>query len=122
MDARNIKGPAANPPTDPAAAVPAAVEDASGRSCLLVLPSDRPAARAEAAATEALLAELLRDPPAAARRACEWRAAALSDACGASLAALLAAVRTRPSAGLGEWRFKQAGKRSLTGAVWLRGN
>ena len=120
-------------PTTRAAAVPATVEDASGRVCLLVLPSDRPAPRAEAAAVEALLGEMVRDPSAAARRACEWRAGALSGACAASLAALLEIVQGGCGSGgsggsgggagggggwqgrLGQWRFKQAGKQSLTG-------
>jgi hypothetical protein len=98
------------------------LEDPSGRACLLVLPSDRPSTRAEAAAVEALLCEVLRDPQAAARRACEWRAGALSGACSGSLAALLAAMKGDGGSGggqggMGRWRFKEVGGMSLTGAL-----
>jgi hypothetical protein len=95
-DRRLIAHPAVALPCGPprtTAAVPAAVEDRSGRPCLLVLPSDRPAPRAEAAAVEALLGQLLAEPPAAARAACEWRAAALSRSCAGALAALGAAAK-----------------------------
>lgn len=105
--------------TPHAGAVPVTVQDPSGRACLLVLPSDRPSPRPEAASVEALLADMLRDPSCAARRACEWRAATLSGVCGASLAALLDIVKGCSTDGrqahLGQWRFRQAGKLSLTG-------
>ncbi len=39
-----------------------------GGACLLVLPSDKPSTRAEAAAVEALLMDMLRDPGGAAAR------------------------------------------------------
>lgn len=39
-----------------------------GGACLLVLPSDKPATRSEAAAVEALLLDMLRDPGGAAAR------------------------------------------------------
>lgn len=103
-------------------AIPAVVEDAAGRVCLLVLPSDRPADRAEAATAEALLAEVLRDPSTAARRACEWRAATLARSCAGTLAALSAGIRgdgRTPGGGGGGgaagWRFRRVG--GATGAL-----
>lgn len=44
-----------------------AVEE-GGSACLLVLPSDKPAARVEAVAVESLLADLINDPQAAANK------------------------------------------------------
>ncbi len=40
-------------------AVPAALQDDAGHACLLVLPSDQPSNRREAAAVETLLVEML---------------------------------------------------------------
>jgi hypothetical protein len=99
------------------AAVPAVAEDASGRACLLVLPSDRSAARSEAAAVEVLLGQLLADPPSAARRACEWRAAALAGSSAGALAALAAAAKGDGGAARGGWQLRGRPREEGRGAT-----
>lgn len=66
--------------------MPVRARDAAGQPCLLVLPSDGPSGRQEAAAAEAALQELLADPAGAAHRAATWRQQLLV---GSSSAALL---------------------------------
>jgi hypothetical protein len=66
--------------------LPVRIRDASGKPCLLVLPSDAPSSRAEAAAAEAALHQMLADPAAAVKRAAAWRQQLLL---GSSSAALL---------------------------------
>ena len=66
--------------------LPVRARDASGRPCLLVLPSDGPSNRQEASDAAAALQQLLADPAAAAQRAAAWRQQLLL---GSSSAALL---------------------------------
>ncbi|GFR50346.1 hypothetical protein Agub_g12555, partial [Astrephomene gubernaculifera] len=72
-----------------------------GGACLLVLPSDKPATRAEAVAVEALLLEMLKDPAGAAERAGTWRAEVLGSLCSEAIACIHEAGRLRQAHGLG---------------------
>lgn len=70
--------------------MPVRVRDAAGRPCLLVLPSDAPSTRQEAAKAEAALHHMLADPAAAAKRAAAWRQQLLLVSSSAALLGLTA--------------------------------
>lgn len=78
------------------------LEDPEGHPCLLVLPSDRPATRQEAASVQALLGQMLKEPAASATAACTWRADVLSQLCSEALGVLPEVLRVR---GVSSWHW-----------------
>ncbi len=102
-------------------AIPAVLEDTSGHACLVVLPSNGPSNRHEAAAVDALLGHMLHDPTNAGALASAWRADTLGALCASSLTSLEACVKGQ-SRKAAAWQFRRQDRgTSGDSKVHLRG-